>query len=223
MFTISVLAVSAAVMSLLIGFSRSVHRNRREKAESLRRPEHSQVPSKEEFVRATSEALHAPTHHEMRQAVDAFPLLRSSLILSSLKNAFQAVPPDYRTALIYKLRWIHENYPGLSETMCERNRQLGKRQLFPSIRVSLSAAGVPKGVLSERASEVEGGFLAADSLETMRVAATHYTLLLLPGLQGGIDSTIEHDLMGSERAQCFRRLKYLQELREEIEQRPLEA
>jgi hypothetical protein len=126
-----------------------------------------------------------------------------------MKVALQEVSPDQRTALAYKLRWVYEHYPGPSAVTCERNRQMGKRHLFPSIRASLSGADVPRHLLSERASEVEGAFLAADSLEAMRVAATHYTLLLLPGLQGGIDFTIEHDLTDGERAECLRRLRYL--------------
>jgi hypothetical protein len=224
LLTISLLAVSAAVLSALIGFVRAALRARREKAEFLSGLERkSPNLSTEQLAQAAPAVFRAWTHYEMRLAVDAFPLLRSGLILSGLKVALQEVPPDQRTALVYKLRWVHEHYPGPSVMTCERNRQIGKRHLFPSIRASLSGAGIPKDLLSERASEVEGAFLAANSLEAMRVAATHYTLLLLPGLQGGIDLTIERHLMDNERAECLRRLRYLQELREEIEQRPVES
>lgn len=224
LLTFSLLAVATAIIYGLIGFARAILRAQRERAEVLSgRERKNPRPSRDQFEQAAFALIRAWTHYEMRQAVDAFPLLRSSLILSGLKVALQEVPLDWRTALVYKLRWVHEHHTGPSEITCERNRQLGKRQLFRSIRASLSGAGMPRDLLPDRAAEVEGAFLAADSLEAMRLAATHYTLLLLPGLQGGIDYTIEHDLTGVERAECSRRLRYLQELRKEIERRPVES
>jgi hypothetical protein len=227
LLTVSLLAIAAAVVFGLTGLVRRLLCARRERADrggTLPGDDSDdQELSKERFEKGAFALFFASTHHEMRQAVDAFPFLRLSLMLSAFKGALEKAPPDRRTALVYKLRWVLEQYPGPSETICERNRRLGERQQFPSVRASLSGAGVAKELLSERASEVEGAFLAADSQDAMRLAATHYPLLLLPGLQGGIDFTIEHDLAGEERDSCFRRLRWLQELREEIEQQPVES
>jgi hypothetical protein len=224
---VSLLALAAAVLFGLAGSVRRLLRSRRERAawatDRSGDDREDRELSREQFERGAIALFRASTHHEMRQAVDAFPFLRSSLMLSAFKAALQKAPPDRRAALVYKLRWVHEQYPGPSVTICERNRRLGERHLLASILASLSGAGVPQDLLSERASEVEGSFLAADFQDVMRVAATHYPLLLLPGLQGGIDFTIEHDLAGEERAECFRRLRWLQELREEIEQQPVES
>src|ERR1017187_3609134 len=112
MFTVSLFAVAAAIVYGLIGLARTMLQARRNRAETLSRLERKKPDlSREQFEQAALALFRAWTHYEMRRAVDSFPVLRSSLILSVLKVALQGVPEDGRTAFIYKLRWVHEHYP----------------------------------------------------------------------------------------------------------------
>lgn len=154
-------------------------------------------------------------HYEMRGIADKFPSIRSERGFRLIEGFAQTRPLQYRAVLVYQGLWLQHCYPGPSMEVCASNRAAGRKRRFVSIGAVISRP--------EWAEEVEGAFLRANSLEDMRVVAMNYPVLLRPAVQGGIDSQIEHGFPGPERTTYFAKVRYLQQLREEVERRPVQS
>ncbi len=205
---------------------------RRRRSRSRRHQRHDQFLDFEQTANSSQASamaslekfMYASIHSQMRDAVDKVPFVRSQKFRGIVTGALSKVEAEYHSIVIYLLRWLDHGYPGPPPNVCEMNRAAGARRRFVSIGAGLHLdRQKPDAQLLQWASEIEGAFLRANTLEDMRVVAMHYPILLRPAVQGGIDAEIIHDLAEPERTAYFEKLRHLQRLREEIEGHPVES
>ena len=151
-------------------------------------------------------------HYELRAAVEKFPILTSEFFQTISSTIFcPFIPKEFRSVLVYQLRWIQECYPKPPLIVSQNHDQ--QPMLFQSIEAGLKAKSEIK---THWAHEIEQAFLRCDSKDNMRIVAMNYPLLLRPAVQGGIDAAAD-ELEEPRRSDYSAKLRWLQELREEIE------
>src|SRR5262249_47368802 len=118
---------------------------------------------------------------------------------------------------LYKAQWIRDCYPGPSEELCRSFRSRHSGMTVCSYLFESNFEGdVPAEIAAQWAAEGDGAFHQADTLEKMRFVALNYPMLLRPAIQGALDS---HDESHPDNA----RLRLLQQLREDVEGRPIKS
>jgi hypothetical protein len=164
----------------------------------------------------------AQVWHQMWQAVESFPLLRSEFFRDIYLEIYgQSLPEGLRVMLIYQLQWIRDCYGRLSpfQNLSIRSGE----PLFPSIAAGLDGLVPDAEACAKWSKEAESAFLAARSLKGMRAVATYYPVLLRPTVSGGIEVSIVQETDPKRRAENAQRLRHLQKLHEETLEHPVES
>jgi hypothetical protein len=159
--------------------------------------------------------LEARIHYEMRAAVDNCRKLQSAALMNRASTLVASFPADVRAVVSHQIRWVREYYPFPPLLACDLNRAAGARKLFTWISVGLNGDTEPSDEHLTWLSEIEGGFLRAQCIAEMQVAAMHYPILLRDSVQLAIWATIEVNLSEQMRSDCSERLSWLRQLREQ--------
>jgi hypothetical protein len=177
---------------------------------------------RDSIVPAIERLIRAHVWHQIREAVEDFPLLRSEFFRDIYHDyCAQCLPEDYRVMLDYQLRWIRDCYgkPSPFQSLSIRSGE----PLFPSIAAGLSFLIPDRETLTKWSKEAESAFLWATSLRDMRAVATYFPVLLRPAVSGGIDVSIELEADPKRRAEYSQKLRHLQKLQEEALGHPVES